>query len=41
VTPGLIANALTAAKAWKFKPGTLKGAPVPVLTTLTLTFDLH
>ena len=41
VTPGLVANALTAAKAWKFKPGTLNGAPVPVLTTLTLTFDLH
>jgi outer membrane biosynthesis protein TonB len=40
-TPGLMANALTAAKAWKFKPGTLNGAPVPVLTTLTLTFDVH
>jgi hypothetical protein len=41
VTPGLIANALTAAKAWKFKPGTLNGTPVPVLTTITLTFRFH
>ena len=40
-TPGLVANALAAAKAWKFKPGTLDGAPVPVLTTVTLTFRIH
>ena len=40
-TPGLIANALTAVKAAKFRPGTLDGAPVPMLTTITLTFDLH
>jgi outer membrane biosynthesis protein TonB len=40
-TPGLIANALAAAKAAKFRPGTLDGAPVAVLTTMTLTFDLH
>jgi outer membrane biosynthesis protein TonB len=40
-TPGLVANALTAANAWKFKPGMLDGAPVPVLTTITLTFRIH
>jgi outer membrane biosynthesis protein TonB len=40
-TPGLLANALTAAKVWKFRPGTLNGAPVPVLTTITLTFRIH
>ena len=40
-TPGLIANALAATKAAKFRPGTLDGAPVPVLTTVTATFDIH
>ena len=40
-TPSLIANALTAAKASKFTPGTLNGAPVPVMTTVTLTFKIH
>jgi len=40
-TPGLLANALTAAKAWKFRPGMLNGAPVPVLTTITMTFRIH
>lgn len=40
-TPGLIANALTAAKASTFRPGTLNGSPAAVMTTMTLTFRLH
>jgi len=40
-TPGLLENAITAAKASKFKPGTLNGTPVPVMTTITLTFRIH
>ena len=40
-TPGLVTNALNAAKGWRFSPGTLNGTPVPVMTTITLTFKLH
>jgi protein TonB len=38
---GLDEEALKAARQWTFKPGTLKGKPVPVLVHLTLTFRLH
>ncbi|HEX5070155.1 MAG TPA: M56 family metallopeptidase [Vicinamibacterales bacterium] len=38
---GLDEAALAAAKEWKFLPATLNGEPVPVLTTLTLTFRLR
>jgi outer membrane biosynthesis protein TonB len=41
LTPGLIANALAAAQAAKFRPGTRDGSPVPVLTTITLMFEFH
>jgi TonB family protein len=40
-TSALTENAVTTAKMWKFTPGTLNGAPVPVMTTITLTFDIH
>ncbi len=40
-TYGLDASALAAAKEWTFKPGTLKGQPVPVLTELAMEFRLH
>ena len=40
-TPGLLANAVAGAKAAKFTPGTLNGAPVPVMTTITAAFELH
>lgn len=38
---GLDQEAIRAAKAWLFRPGTLKGEPVPVLVTLILEFRLH
>ena len=38
---GLDQEAIRAAKAWLFKPGTLKGQPVAVLVTLILEFRLH
>ncbi len=38
---GLDQEAIRAAKAWLFKPGTLKGEPVSVLVTLILEFRLH
>jgi len=38
---GLDQEAIRAAKAWLFKPGTLKGEPVAVLVTLILEFRLH
>ena len=40
-TTGLVTEALNAAKGYRFSPGTLKGTPVPVMTTITLTFKLH
>jgi protein TonB len=38
---GLDQEAIRAAKAWLFRPGTLQGEPVPVLVTLILEFRLH
>ncbi len=38
---GLDQEAIRAAKAWVFKPGTLKGEAVAVLVTLILEFRLH
>jgi TonB family protein len=38
---GLDHAALTAAKAWGFRPGTKDGQPVPVAVTLKLEFRLH
>lgn len=38
---GLDAEAVRAARQWRFKPGELEGKPVPVLITLVLEFRLH
>lgn len=38
---GLDDEALTAARLWRFEPGTLNGTAVPVLMTLKLEFRLH
>jgi TonB family protein len=38
---GLDDNAVAAARQTTFTPGTLNGQPVPVLTTMELTFRLH
>jgi len=38
---GLDAEALSAIKRWKFKPGTLNGNPVPVYYNLTINFRLE
>jgi len=38
---GLDQEAIRAARAWLFRPGTLQGKPVPVLVTLILEFRLH
>lgn len=38
---GLDAEAVKAARQWRFIPGTLKGEPVPVLITIELTFTLR
>jgi TonB family protein len=40
-TYGLDANAVAAFEAWRFKPGTREGKPVPVLVTVELTFRLR
>lgn len=37
---GLDQAAITAAKQWKFKPGTREGTPVAVEVTLQMTFTL-
>jgi len=34
-------EALRAAKAWRFKPGTRNGTPVPVVVTIQMTFTLR
>lgn len=38
---GLDQQAVTAAKKWRFAPGTRMGEPVPVLVTIELTFTLR
>jgi protein TonB len=38
---GLDQEAIKAAKAWRFAPGTRLGEPVPVLVTIELTFTLR
>jgi len=40
-TFGLDQQAVLAAKAWRFAPGTRMGEPVPVLITIELTFTLR
>jgi periplasmic protein TonB len=40
-TFGLDAEAVKAARNWKFQPGTRLGQPVPVLVTIELTFTLR
>ena len=39
--PDLDEQAITAAKRWRFSPGTKDGKPVPVEVTLELTFTLR
>ncbi|MFC2173086.1 energy transducer TonB [Acidobacteriota bacterium] len=38
---GLDSTAKEALEKWRFKPGTLNGEPVDVLSTLTLEFSLE
>ena len=38
--PGLDQNAMDAVSKWRFKPGTKDGQPVPVLTTIEVSFKL-
>jgi TonB family protein len=38
---GLDEEAVKAARQWRFRPGTLKGQPVPVLITIELQFTLR
>ena len=40
-TFGLDQEAVKAARQWRFRPGTLKGEPVPVTITIELTFTLR
>jgi TonB family protein len=40
-TFGLDQEAIKAARQWRFRPGTLKGEPVPVTITIELTFTLR
>jgi protein TonB len=40
-TFGLDQQAIIAVKQWKFRPGTFKGQPVPVLVNVELTFTLR
>src|SRR5262249_48641568 len=40
-TFGLDQQAVVAAKAWRFAPGTRMGEPVPVVITIELTFTLR
>jgi len=37
---GLDDEAVTAARQWRFSPGTFKGQPVPVLISIEMTFTL-
>ena len=38
---GLDAEALSAIKRWRFRPGTMNGNPVPVYYNLTINFRLE
>jgi len=38
---GLTAQAIAAFKQWRFRPATLGGVPVPVVTTVELTFTVR
>jgi TonB family protein len=38
---GLDAEALIAAKQWRFRPGTLNGRPVPVVVSIELMFSVR
>ena len=38
---GLEQEAMKAVRAWKFKPGTMNGRPVPVIFTLTVNFRIQ
>ena len=40
-TFGLDQQAIIAVKQWRFRPGTYKGQPVPVLVNVELTFTLR
>jgi protein TonB len=40
-TFGLDQEAIKAARQWRFRPGTLRGEPVPVTITIELTFTLR
>ncbi len=40
-TFGLDQQAIIAVKQWRFRPGTLKGQPVPVIVNVELTFTLR
>jgi TonB family protein len=39
--PDLDLNAIAAAQRWRFKPGTKKGVPVPVLVTISMSFSIR
>ena len=39
--PDLDANAIAAAKKWRFKPGTRNGEPVAVLVSISMAFTLR
>jgi protein TonB len=40
-TFGLDLEAITAARQWRFQPGTRRGSPVPVVVTIQLEFSLR
>ena len=40
-TFGLDQQAIVAVKQWRFRPGTFKGQPVPVIVNVELTFTLR
>ena len=41
VDPGLAQAALDAVRQWRYQPTLLNGAPVEVVTTVTLSFELE
>jgi TonB family protein len=38
---GLDAQAVKAAADWRFRPGTFRGQPVPVIVTMEIAFSLR